>query len=107
MCVCAGLEFSKLTGFPAERLLADPENETYSKLPFKQGALATFFSPKVCPCLPTNPQQQLLDLLVAAKEAAQHADSVPHLPAGVLGMHDVHETCASRSTFDSGVGTAL
>ena len=48
----AGLEFSKLTGFPAERLLADPENETYSKLPFKQGALATFFSPKVSckPC---------------------------------------------------------
>ena len=46
-CGPAGLEFSKLTGFPADRLLADPENETYSKLPFKSGALATFFNPKV------------------------------------------------------------
>ena len=43
----AGKEFSDLTGFPADRLLADPNSESYAKLPFKQGALSTFFSPQV------------------------------------------------------------
>ena len=55
----AGLEFSKLTGFPADRLLADPENETYSKLPFKSGALATFFNPKVRQAVSAQPVRRL------------------------------------------------
>lgn len=42
-----GLEFCKLTGFPPEHLLGDPENVTYDALEFKKGVLQTFFSPEV------------------------------------------------------------
>ncbi|KAK9786499.1 hypothetical protein WJX73_010518 [Symbiochloris irregularis] len=39
-----GLEFADLTGYPADRLLADPENVTYSALGFKKSVGSTFFS---------------------------------------------------------------
>ena len=42
-----GKEFCKLTGFPEDRLLADPENVTYSAMGFKQGFFSTFLNPKV------------------------------------------------------------
>lgn len=42
-----GLVFVEKTGFPADRLLADPTNATYDALGFKKGVLATFFSPQV------------------------------------------------------------
>lgn len=43
-----GLEFVEKTGFPADRLLADPDSHTYEALSMKKGLLATFFSPQVC-----------------------------------------------------------
>lgn len=41
-----GKEFCKLTGFPEDRLLADPDNVTYSAMGFKQGFFSTFLNPK-------------------------------------------------------------
>lgn len=41
-----GKEFSKLTGFPPERLLADPGTQTYDALGLERGLAAAFFSPK-------------------------------------------------------------
>lgn len=38
-----GIEFSDLTGFPQERLIADPENALYASLGLYTG-LSTFFS---------------------------------------------------------------
>jgi hypothetical protein len=43
-----GLEFVEKTGFPAERLLADPDNVAYDALDFKKGLKETFFSVTVC-----------------------------------------------------------
>lgn len=43
-----GLKFAELTEFPAELLLADPENVTYDKLDLKNtGPIATFFDLRV------------------------------------------------------------
>ena len=39
-----GLEFADRTGFPANRLLADPNAITYEVLGMKKGILETFFS---------------------------------------------------------------
>lgn len=39
-----GLQFVEKTGFPADRLLADPDNVTYNALGFKKGIKETFFS---------------------------------------------------------------
>ena len=41
-----GKEFSKLTGFPPERLLADPGTQTYDALGLERGLAAAFFSPR-------------------------------------------------------------
>ena len=41
-----GKEFAKLTGFPAERLLADPGTQTYDALGLERGLAAAFFSPR-------------------------------------------------------------
>lgn len=42
-----GLEFSELTEFPADRLIADPENVTYDRLHLKKsGPFWTFFDPR-------------------------------------------------------------
>lgn len=41
-----GLEFSDLTGYPTNKLLADPKNVTYSALGFRKGVISTFFNPK-------------------------------------------------------------
>lgn len=38
-----GIDFANLTGFPQDRLLADPENVLYTSLEMKTG-LSTFFS---------------------------------------------------------------
>ncbi len=42
-----GLEFVEKTGFPADHLLADPDNITYDALQFKKGVMLTFFSAEV------------------------------------------------------------
>eukprot|EP00208_Stichococcus_sp_RCC1054_P002231 CAMPEP_0206134914 /NCGR_PEP_ID=MMETSP1473-20131121/303_1 /ASSEMBLY_ACC=CAM_ASM_001109 /TAXON_ID=1461547 /ORGANISM="Stichococcus sp, Strain RCC1054" /LENGTH=215 /DNA_ID=CAMNT_0053526555 /DNA_START=346 /DNA_END=993 /DNA_ORIENTATION=- len=42
-----GLEFAQLTGFPADQLLADPENLSYDRLQLKNsGPFWTFFDPR-------------------------------------------------------------
>lgn len=38
-----GVEFSELTGFPQDRLIADPENALYDKLGFYRNVQRTFF----------------------------------------------------------------
>ncbi|MCJ1425721.1 hypothetical protein MMC29_003621 [Sticta canariensis] len=40
------LEFSDLTSYPTDRLLADPDNVTYSALGFKKGFASTFLDPR-------------------------------------------------------------
>lgn len=42
-----GLEFAELTSYPAENLLADPENVTYDALSLKRNTLDTYFNPRV------------------------------------------------------------
>jgi hypothetical protein len=42
-----GLEFAELTGYPADSLLADPENVTYDALQLKKGVVDTFFNIEV------------------------------------------------------------
>ena len=42
-----GLEFAELTGYPADSLLADPENVTYEALQLKKGVVDTFFNIEV------------------------------------------------------------
>lgn len=42
-----GLEFAELTSYPAENLLADPENVTYDALSLKNNTLDTYFNPRV------------------------------------------------------------
>lgn len=42
-----GLEFSELTAFPADKLLADPENVTYDALQLRKGVVETFFNIEV------------------------------------------------------------
>lgn len=42
-----GLEFVEKTGFPAERLLADPEGSVYEALRLKKGLKETFLSVEV------------------------------------------------------------
>ena len=39
-----GLEFCAKTGFPAERLLADPDNVLYTAADFKKSVQRTFFN---------------------------------------------------------------
>lgn len=39
-----GLEFVEKTGFPADLLLCDPDNVTYTSLGLKKGVRQTFFS---------------------------------------------------------------
>ncbi|BDA47778.1 probable peroxiredoxin-like 2C [Coccomyxa sp. Obi] len=39
-----GLEFAELTAYPADKLLADPENVTYDALQLKKGVVDTFFN---------------------------------------------------------------
>lgn len=39
-----GIEFAKLTGFPEEQLLADPDSNIYKALGFKNSVLDTFFN---------------------------------------------------------------
>lgn len=39
-----GLEFVEKTGFPAERLIADPESACYEALELRRGVRETFFS---------------------------------------------------------------
>lgn len=47
-----GFEFSELTGFPTDRLLADPESTTYAALGLYKSLSATFFQRAVrCPLL--------------------------------------------------------
>lgn len=38
-----GLEFCELTQFPADRMLADPENVLYDAIGFRKGVMSTFF----------------------------------------------------------------
>ena len=54
-----GNEFCKLTGFPEDRLLADPDNVTYSAMGFKQGFISTFLNPKVRSLIIQNGEEQL------------------------------------------------
>lgn len=42
-----GQEFAELTSYPAENLLADPENVTYDALSLKRNTLDTYFNPRV------------------------------------------------------------
>lgn len=42
-----GVEFSELTAYPADKLLADPENVTYDALQFEKGVVDTFFNIEV------------------------------------------------------------
>lgn len=42
-----GVEFVNKTGFPAERLIADPDGKLYEALTMKKGLKATFFSVEV------------------------------------------------------------
>lgn len=44
-----GLEFAELTAYPAENLLADPENVTYDALSLKRNPIDTYFNPRVSP----------------------------------------------------------
>lgn len=44
-----GLEFAELTAYPAENLLADPENVTYNALNLKRNPVDTYFNPRVSP----------------------------------------------------------
>ena len=44
-----GLEFAELTAYPAENLLADPENVTYNALSLKRNPIDTYFNPRVSP----------------------------------------------------------
>ncbi|EFN51152.1 hypothetical protein CHLNCDRAFT_55327 [Chlorella variabilis] len=41
----SGVDFASQTGFPPDRLLADPENACYEVLQFRRGLRATFFDP--------------------------------------------------------------
>ena len=41
-----GKQFAELTGFPAERLLADPGTQTYDALGLERGLAAAFLSPR-------------------------------------------------------------
>lgn len=41
-----GKEFSALTGFPAEKLLADPGTQVYDALGLERGTAAAFLSPR-------------------------------------------------------------
>ena len=44
-----GLKFAELTAYPAESLLADPENVTYDALSLKRNPIDTYFNPRVSP----------------------------------------------------------
>jgi len=54
-----GLEFAELTSYPAENLLADPENVTYDALSLKRNTLDTYFNPRVSSSRPINFQVAL------------------------------------------------
>jgi hypothetical protein len=43
----SGGTFAEKTGFPADRLLVDPESALYEALRFNKGLKATFFSAEV------------------------------------------------------------
>ena len=43
-----GLEFAALTGFPADRLLADPDSQTYRAMGWYNSISKTIFSIQVC-----------------------------------------------------------
>lgn len=42
-----GQEFAKLTGFPEDRLLADPDSQTYAAMGWYNSISKTFFSIQV------------------------------------------------------------
>lgn len=42
-----GLEFAELTGYPADKLLADPDSVTYDVLQLRKGVVDTFFNIEV------------------------------------------------------------
>jgi peroxiredoxin len=42
-----GQKFSELTGFPTDKLFADPENAAYDALRLNKGILVTYLSPIV------------------------------------------------------------
>ena len=44
-----GREFAALTGFPEERLLADPDSQTYRAMGWYNSISKTFFSIEACP----------------------------------------------------------
>lgn len=58
-----GLDFVAKTGFPAERLLADPISSTYAALGLKKGVVDTFFNPQTPLALATRAARGELGVL--------------------------------------------